>query len=79
MVKWLEQLEYVAERHWKALSFRLGLAIRRLENSTNPAVNRLLFSNMGRIRQQKERDGLHLSFAVPKIRWGSVPNCPNSY
>ena len=75
-VKWLEQLEYGAERHWKAPSVRLGLAIRRLENSTNPAVNRLLFSNKGRIRQQKEKDGLHLSFAVPKIRWDSIPPLP---
>ena len=25
------------------------------------------FLNQGRIRQQKKRDGLHLSYAVPKI------------
>ena len=37
--------------------------------SDNPVVNRYLYLNQGRIRQQKERDGLHLSFAVPKIQW----------
>ena len=34
------------------------------------------FSNEGRISQRKERDGLRLSSAVPKIQWDSNPNCP---
>ena len=33
-------------------------------------------SNKGRIRQQKERDGLRLSSAVPKIQWDTNPHCP---
>ena len=37
------------------------------------------FSNKGRIRQQKERDGLCLSLAVPKIQWDSNPHCPYGY
>lgn len=40
-----------------------GLAIRRFENSINPAV-----SNPGRMRQRKDRDGPRLSNAVPKIQ-----------
>ena len=45
----------------------------------NPAVNRYLFSNLGRIRQRKERDGLLLSSGVPKIKWDSNPHCPCGY
>ena len=37
------------------------------------------FSNQGRIRQRKERDGLCLSSAVPKIQWDSNPHCPYGY
>ena len=44
--------------------------------SVNPAVNGYLFSNWGRIRQRKERDGLRLSSAVPKIQWDSNPHFP---
>ena len=50
----------------------LGFAIRRLENSVKQAVQGYLFSNYGKIRQRhkaaKERDGLHLIFALPKIQ-----------
>ena len=31
------------------------------------------------IRQRKERDGLRLSSAVPKIQWDSNPHCPYGY
>ena len=48
----------------KVLSSNLGLAIQQLENSVNPAVNGH-FLNQG--RQQKESDGLHLSYTVPDI------------
>ena len=35
--------------------------------SVNPAVNGYIFSNLRRVRQEKETtDGLHLSFAVPR-------------
>ena len=37
------------------------------------------FMNQGRLRQQKERDGLRLSSAVPKIQWDSNPHCPYCY
>ena len=37
------------------------------------------FSNQGRIRQRKERDGLRLSSAVPKLQWDSNPHCPYGY
>ena len=36
--------------------------------SVNPAENGT--------RQRKERDGLHLLSAVPKIQWDSSPHCP---
>ena len=38
--------------------------------------------NKGKIRQPKERAGLRLSSAVPKIQWDSNPHCvltANSY
>ena len=34
------------------------------------------FFELGRIRQRKERDGLRLSSAVPKIQWDSNPQLP---
>ena len=37
------------------------------------------FFESGRIRQRKERDGLRLSSAVPKIQWDSNPHCPYGY
>ena len=77
MVEWLERLSYGEESRRKVVSSRLSFTIRRLENSINPAVN--LFSNQGRIRQRKERDGFRLSSAVPKIQWGSSPHCPYDY
>ena len=36
-------------------------------------------SNVGRLRQRKERDGLRLSSAVPKIQWESNHHCPYGY
>ena len=36
-------------------------------------------SNQGRMRQLKERDGLRLSSAVPKIQWDSNPRCSYGY
>ena len=69
MVEWLDRLDYAAESRRKVVSSRLGFAMRRLENSVNPEVEP--FSNQGRLRQRKERDGLRLSSAVPKIQWVS--------
>ena len=37
------------------------------------------FLNEGRIRQRKEREGLRLSSAMPKIQWDSNPHCPYGY
>ena len=34
--------------------------------------------NQGRIRQQKEMDGLPFSYAKSKIQWASNPNCPSA-
>ena len=66
MVEWLEQLGYGARtaRLWRRkspyrVSSRLGCAMRRLENSLcQPSRKWVLFSNEGRIRQRKERDGI---------------------
>ena len=38
LIEWLEQLGYGAESRWNVVSLRLDLAVRRLENSVNPAV-----------------------------------------
>ena len=43
VVEWLELLDYVAESRRKVVSSRLDFAMRRLENSVNPAVNGYLF------------------------------------
>ena len=42
-VEWLEQLGHGAESRRNRVSSRLGLAMRRLENSVNPAENGYLF------------------------------------
>ena len=57
-------LGYGAEKRRKVVSSRLGFAIRRLESSLCQPNSK---SNQRRIRQQKEKDGLCLSSAVPKI------------
>ena len=47
---------------------RLGFTTRRLENSfCQPSSKWVPFSNEGRIRQRKERDGLRVSLAVPPL------------
>ena len=43
MVEWLERLDYGAESGRKVISLRQGIAMQRLENSVNPAVNGYLF------------------------------------
>ena len=80
MVEWLEQLGYGAESRriawvrgsaapfgdWKTLS-------------VNTTENGYLFRIREGIRQRKERDGLRLLSAVPKIQWDSNPHCPYGY
>ena len=44
--------------------------MRRLENC-QPSSKWVPFSNKGRIRQRKERNGICLSSAMPKIQWDS--------
>ena len=56
------------------MSSRLGFAIRRRENFfCQPSSKWVTFSNQGKIRQRKERDGLRLSFVVPMIQYDSNP------
>ena len=59
----------------KIMSSRLGFAMPTLSTSSIWVP----FSNQGRIKQRKERDGVRLSSAVPKIQWDSNPDCPNGY
>ena len=67
MVEWLKQHDYGAESRRNFVSLRLGFAMRRLKNSLcRPSSEWVLFSN--KERQRKERDGLRLSSAVPKIQ-----------
>ena len=43
------------------------------------SVNQAVSGYQGRIGQRKERDGLRLSSAVPKIQWVSNPHSPHGY
>ena len=44
-----------------------------MENSPCQSSSKWIpYSNKGRIRQRKDRDGLRLSSAVPKIQWDST-------
>ena len=75
VVRWLERLGYGAGKRRKVVSSRLGFAIRRLKSSLcQPNSKWVPSSNQRRIRQQKEKDGLCLSSAVPKI----APNVPTA-
>ena len=79
MVEWLEQLDYGTESRRKVVCSRLDFAMRRLEHSLwQPSSEWVPFSNQGRLRQQKERDGLRLSSAVPKVQWHSNPTVPRA-
>ena len=58
---------------------RLGYAMRRLENSVSTQQKMGTFFELGKDKAAKERDGLRLSSAVPKIQWVSNPHCPYGY
>ena len=58
----------------------LGFANRLRENFLcHPSSIWVTFSNQGKIRQRKERDGLRLSFAVPMIQWDSNPTAHTAF
>ena len=77
--QWLERLDYGAESRLKVVSSRLSFALRRLKNShCQPSSEKVPFSNYGKLRQRKERGGLGLSSAVPKIQWKSNPHSPTA-
>ena len=44
-----------------------------------PSSEWVSFSNYGRLRQRKQRNGLRLSLAVPKIQWNANPHCPHGF
>ena len=41
-----------------------------------PSSKWIPFFELGKDKARKERDGLRLSSAVPKIQWVSNPHCP---
>ena len=54
----------------------------RLRSAVKSAIKWEAFSNQEWIRQRKERGGLCLSYAVPKIQWDSItprPQRPPGY
>ena len=57
----------------KGYEFKAGLGWKTL---CHPSSKWASFSNQGRIRQQKDRDELPLSSAVPKKQWASIPPLP---
>lgn len=59
----------------KVMDLSLDGASWQLENC-NPSSKWVSFSNHERIRQLKERDWLHLSYAIPKIQLASNLTLP---
>ena len=55
------------------LEFKAGLCHAATGKLCQPSSKWVPYSNKGRIRQRKERNGLHFSSAVPKIQWDSNP------
>ena len=78
MVEWLKRFDYGAELP-KGHDFEVGLRSPTTGKLCQPSSERVLFSNQDRIRRRKERDGLCLSSAVPKIQWFSNPYCLYGY
>ena len=72
VVEWLERRGYGAESRRKIVSSRLGNFL------CQPSSKWVTFSNQGKIRQRKERDGLRPSFAVPMIQWDCNPTAPTT-
>ena len=77
MVELLEPLDYSAERRRKVEAGLRHATTGKLSQSTSSKW--VPFLNKGRLRQRKERDGLCLSSAMPKIEWDSNPHCPYGY
>ena len=44
--------------------------------SLQPSSECVPFSNQGRVRQRRERDGLRFSSAIPKMQWDSNTPLP---
>ena len=76
VVDWLEGLGYGAESRRKALVRGWALPCDDWKTLCQPSSKWVPFSNQGRIRQRKERDGLRLSSPVPKIQQVSNPHSP---
>ena len=58
--------------------FETGLRHAMTGKLCQPSSKWVSFSDKGKIRQRKERDGLRLSSAVSKIQWDSNPDCPTA-
>ena len=66
MIEWLERLGYGAERKVVVQTLAWPLMTGKHCQCSSKLVP---VSNQGKIRQQKERDELNLSYAVLKIQW----------
>ena len=75
MFKWLEQLGYGAESEFEARLRHTETG--KLSLSTQQKMD--TFFELGKDKAGKERDGLRLSSAMPKIQWDSNPHCPYGY
>ena len=72
-------LGYEVENRDQVMRSRLGFAIPRVKTSLcHPSSKWVPFSIQERIIQRKERDGLRLLSAIPKILWASSPHCPTA-
>ena len=65
VLEWLETLDYGADSR----GFKFGL--NQPETETLPLTMQL-FSNQGGIKQQKEGNGLRLSYIVSKMLWALI-------
>ena len=81
MVECFERQDYGTKSRSKVVSSRLGFAMRRLENSPCQRSSEWVpFSNEGRLRQRKKRDGLHLSARelCPRYSGTLTPTAPTA-
>ena len=79
MVEWFERAWLWCRESPEGREFKAGLCHPTTGKLCQPSGKWVFFSNQGRIRQQKERDGLGLSFAVTDTVELYSPHCNYGY
>ena len=78
IVEWLKRLDYGAESRREEVSSNPSFAIRRTEKFCLASGKWEPISNQGRIVLRKKKNGLRLSYVLPKICTTLNPSAPTA-